>query len=209
MSETGRTALLLTGRPGVGKTTVIRKAARGLEPPVEGFYTEEIREDGDRKGFRLVGFDGWSRIMAHVDFRGGPRVSRYGVDVEAVDEAVARLPPAGGAGPEADAPPEGKLDAATGDRRARPAPLHVIDEIGKMECFSEAFVEHVRGLLDSGALLLATVARRGGGFVAEAREHPRAGVLEVTLDNRRGLPERIRARVARKRARASSGGGPT
>ena len=37
--------LLITGTPGVGKTTVIRRVAERLEPErTRGFYTEEIRE---------------------------------------------------------------------------------------------------------------------------------------------------------------------
>jgi len=166
MSETDESALLLTGRPGVGKTTVIREVVRRLEGPVAGFYTEEIREGGgSRKGFRIVDFDGWSRVLAHVELEGGPRVSKYGVDVEAVDEAVHRLPES--------------------------APLYVVDEIGKMECFSEIFVRRVEALLDGEASLLATVARRGGGFPARVRERPDARVVEVTRANRDGLPDRI------------------
>lgn len=165
MSETDRRTLLLTGRPGIGKTTVIRKVVEELDVPASGFYTEEIRDDERRKGFRIVAFDGWTRVMAHVEIEGGPRVSRYGVDVEAVDEVVERLPD--------------------------DAPLYVIDEIGRMECFSDAFVELVRGLLRSGVPLVATVSQRAGGFVAEVRDHPRAELVSVTRRNRDRLPGRI------------------
>ena len=60
--------LLITGRPGAGKTTLIKKVARMLQPfhPV-GFYTEEIRAQGQRVGFQLVSLDGQRRIMSHVD----------------------------------------------------------------------------------------------------------------------------------------------
>ena len=51
--------LLITGAPGIGKTTVIQRVANELKHKgLRGFYTEEIREDGERRGFRLVGFDG-------------------------------------------------------------------------------------------------------------------------------------------------------
>lgn len=165
--------LLLTGRPGVGKTTVVRRVADELDGGVAGFYTEEIRDDEGRKGFRIVGLDGWRAVMAHVDRAGEPRVSRYGVDVEVVEEAVARMPR-----------PEG------GD-----APLFVVDEIGKMECLSERFVAWIRSILDSDARLLASVARRGGGLVAEVKEHPDAEVLEVSRRNRDRMPGRILERL--------------
>ncbi len=82
--------LLLTGRPGVGKTTVIRKVAAGLAGwRLGGFYTEEIRVAGERRGFSLTAFDGRQGVMAHVDFRGRDRVGRYGVDVAVIDELAA------------------------------------------------------------------------------------------------------------------------
>jgi len=83
--------LLLTGRPGCGKTTVLRAAAQKLASfhPV-GFYTEEIRAGRERRGFRLVTFDGEEAIVAHMDFP-RPRVSKYGVDVAAIDRFAAAL----------------------------------------------------------------------------------------------------------------------
>ena len=82
--------LLLTGRPGVGKTTVIRKVAAGLAGRrLGGCYTEEIRVAGECRGFSLTSFDGRQGVMAHVDFRGRDRVGRYGVDVAVIDELAA------------------------------------------------------------------------------------------------------------------------
>lgn len=165
--------LLVTGRPGVGKTTLIRRVAErlrgqdGLEP--SGFYTAEIREDGRRRGFRLVPFgEEEGEVMAHVDRRGGPRVSRYGVDVGAVDRVSERT--------------------LVGSPSGR---LHLVDEIGKMECHSERFVEAVKALLEGEALLVATVARRGGGLIRRAKEHPGAEMVEVTRENRDELVERM------------------
>src|SRR5512134_938001 len=116
--------LLLTGVPGIGKTTVIRRVADRLQNrEIGGFYTEEIREDSDRRGFRLVGFDGSEGVIAHVDFPKVPRVGKYGVDVEEIDEAADRL----------------SLDPA--------AEIYLVDEIGKMECLSDPFVSALQALL--------------------------------------------------------------
>lgn len=78
--------LLITGNPGSGKTTVIRRVAAALSNRrLGGFYTEEIRVRGERRGFRLATFDGQERVMAHVEFRGPHRVGKYGVDVSVID----------------------------------------------------------------------------------------------------------------------------
>jgi nucleoside-triphosphatase len=84
--------LLLTGAPGIGKTTIIKKVAERFKGKrLSGFYTEEIREHGERRGFRLVIFDGQERVIAHVDFPRAHCVGKYGVDVAALDEVVAPL----------------------------------------------------------------------------------------------------------------------
>jgi nucleoside-triphosphatase len=161
--------LLVTGVPGVGKTTLVRRVAAELEDlRLAGFITDEIREGGRRVGFRIVPFEGAERVMAHVDFPGPERVGRYGVDVEAL-EAVAASTLA--LDPEVD--------------------LYVVDEIGRMECFSEGFVASMRALLDSRRRVLATIARRGGGFIADVKRRADGELWEVTVRNRDALPERI------------------
>lgn len=93
-THTERRVLLLTGAPGVGKTTVIRRLAESLgSEQLPGFYTEEIREGGERRGFRLVGFDRTAHIIAHVGFRKTNAVGKYGVDVRALDDAARLLYP--------------------------------------------------------------------------------------------------------------------
>lgn len=171
--ETTHHVLLITGTPGVGKTTVIRRVAEQLESEkVRGFYTEEIREAGERRGFRLVSFDGTRRVIAHTAFPGTHRVGKYGVDVGALDEASALLRP----------------DAAAG--------AYLVDEIGKMECMSERFVAAMRRLLDSGKRVVATIAQRGAGFMADVKRRPDCELWTVTRENRDALPQQLIARLA-------------
>jgi nucleoside-triphosphatase len=144
--------LLISGVPGVGKTTALRRAATLLaDRPVRGFVSDEVRERGSRIGFDIETFDGGRATMARVGFASSARVGRYGVDVAAIDEVVAAtlVPP---------------------DR----AVLYLIDEIGKMECFSSRFVEAVRALLAERVVLVATVAAKGSGLIAEIKRHPGA-----------------------------------
>lgn len=162
--------LLITGTPGVGKTTLIRRVAERLSGTRQGgFYTEELREAGARTGFRLVDFGGHALTFAHVGF-GGPRVSRYGVDVAALDaRAEALLAP--------------RADVAA----------YLVDEIGKMECLSPRFIAAMRRLLASGCCVVATVAKKGEGLIDEAKRWPGAALWEVTHDNRDRMPDEVLA----------------
>jgi nucleoside-triphosphatase len=166
-AETAATTILLTGRPGVGKTTVIRRLADLLASrAIAGFYTEEIREAGQRRGFGAATFSGGSCVLAHVGLRSRQRVGRYGVDVAAFEELV--LP-----------------------ELARPCGLMLIDEIGKMECHSAGFVDAARKLLESSTPVVATVAVSGTGFIAEVKRRPDVTIWEVTRENRDELPRRV------------------
>jgi nucleoside-triphosphatase len=159
--------------PGVGKTTVIRRVAARLEgQPLGGFYTEEIREAGQRRGFRLVGFAGEERVIAHLAFAKGPRVGKYGVDVAALDDAAALLAP---------------------DPTAH---VYLVDEIGKMECLSARFVAAMRALLAGRTPVVATVGLRGGGYIAEVKRLQQCRLWEVRQANRDELPSRIVAWLA-------------
>ena len=171
----GRT-LLLTGRPGVGKTTVVKKAAQALEPDAGGFFTEEIRGAGGRRvGFRLVTLDGEEAVMAHAELRveGRPRVSRYGVDVAAIDrvgvEALQRAVASGG--------------------------IVVVDEIGKMELTSDAFKEAVLDAVAGEVRVLGTVMRGSHPWVEDLKAREDVTVWEVTRDNRDQLVKEVVAWV--------------
>ena len=161
--------LLITGVPGVGKTTVMRRV-KGLlaGKPICGFLTDEIRsERGERLGFQIETLDGRIAWLAGVGLRSPNRVGRYGVDLDALN-AVA-------------------VPALALEERA----IYLIDEIGKMECLSGAFTKAVARLLDAACPVIATVAQRGKGFIAEVKRHPRAETWEVTEANRDAMPGRI------------------
>lgn len=179
-----RRVLLVTGAPGVGKTTALRRVAARLEDlRVEGFFTEEVRDgSGDRVGFRARSFDAddpsaeaGGRVIASVDFDGTPRVGKYGVDVPAVDEVSER-----------------HLDPGDGD-------VVIVDEIGKMECHSDRFVARMRELLEGETPTVAAVSRSGDGLIREVKESDRTETWEITRENRDRMPGRVAAWV-RERA---------
>jgi len=168
---TDKHVLLLTGTPGCGKTTAIRAVADKLKGKrLAGFYTAEIRSRGQREGFRLISFDHLQKTIAHVDFPGDHRVGKYGVDVAAIDEAAEQVL---------------HLAAAVD--------VYLVDEIGKMECLSPRFVSAVRSLLDAGAVVVATVGKKGGGFMDEVKQRSDTELWELTRNNRDAMPERVLA----------------
>jgi nucleoside-triphosphatase len=169
MAKAVKRHLLLTAVPGAGKTTVIRRVADELDSEtLGGFYTEEMRVRGERRGFRLVDFDGKAVVIAHVEFPKTHRVGKYGVDLAAINAAV---------------------ETALAPRRG--LELYLVDEIGKMECLSERFVARVRELLAGSVPVVATVAKRGAGFIAEVKRRDDCEVWTLTRANRDALPFEI------------------
>ena len=153
-------AVLITGPPGCGKTTLIRKAVTELGVAAAGFYTEEIRSAGRREGFALVTLDGRRTTLASVRIRSPNRVSRYGVDLEALE--TVGLP---------------ALENAD-------AKLLVIDEIGKMELLSQRFQEAVVRALDGATPLLASIMISRHPFADVVRSRNDVRLINLTPENR-------------------------
>jgi nucleoside-triphosphatase len=163
--------ILLTGPPGCGKTTVVRKVADILRDGASGFYTEEIRDaKKQRIGFGVVTLDGKRGVLADKFSDHGPRVGSYRVNVESFERVA--LP---------------SLEMENGR-------ILIIDEIGKMECFSETFVRRVREIFQAGYPVLATIPLRGGGeFLEEIRRQRDVKTFIVTIENRGALPAQLAA----------------
>jgi len=160
--EKGTRNLLITGEPGIGKTTLIMKLAEELKllKPV-GFYSGEIRVDGTRKGFRLVSLDGRRGDLAHVDCRSPLVVGKYRVNVRAFDRFLATL----------------NLPASNGR-------IVIIDEIGKMECLSRYFCDIVEELLSQERIVIATVAQKGTGLIENVKQREDVVLFEMMRRNR-------------------------
>ena len=82
--------IFLTGNPGVGKTTAIKRIVEYLSSkgiPSGGFYTEEQRsESGTRTGFVIKTLLGNEGIMASVGPGKGPKVGKYIVNTKSIDD---------------------------------------------------------------------------------------------------------------------------
>ena len=136
--------------------------------PMSGFVTEELRESGRRVGFQGVTLDGRSFPLAHVWTKGPLRIGPYGVDLAGLESIG--------------------LDALS---PREPGTIVVLDEIGKMECLSEAFKLRVAQLLEDDTPLIATVAAVGVGFVRRVRNTLRARHFTMTRGETEGMAGEI------------------
>jgi len=169
--------ILLTGRPGCGKTTLIKRIVSDLALPVGGFYTQEIRKRGQRVGFKLITLDGKEAAFADVHFKTSERVGKYGLD-------LAKLETVGVAA----------VREATQARQ-----LVIIDEIGPMEIRSSSFRDAVNEAFESSVSILATIVSRSLPFTDAIKKRSDVCLVEVYPENRKQLLEEISDRFKTSR----------
>ena len=155
--------LLIMGRPGVGKTTLIKAViARSTRQKAAGFFTQEVREGGRRSGFEIETLDGKTGVLAAVRGEDGPRVGRYRVNLNDLE----------------------RVGVAGIEKGLADCDLIVIDEIGKMELFSKRFKDVVKKAFNSHAKVLATVKVGRGEFIKDLVEREDTEVLMLNEANR-------------------------
>jgi nucleoside-triphosphatase len=166
--------LLLTGNPGVGKTTVLLRVVEVLKSEgygVGGMLSREVRSCGARIGFEILdlgsGERGW---LAHVQQKSGPQVGKYRVNMEDLKSIGANA-----------------IDSAS-----ERSEIIVIDEIGPMELYSENFKEAVRKAVESGKLVIGTVHWKAKDkLIGAIKSREDCEIYLVTYENRANLHETI------------------
>ncbi len=164
----GRT-LILSGTPGIGKTTLIKAVIKELGDQAGGFFSEEILGPGGRKGYKLVTLDGQWGIMAHADFKSKSNFGRFGVETHIIDRLGA-----------------GAINAALTDK-----PIVVIDEIGKITMFSSQFQSAAVKAVGSPKVVLATAMSDNHPWLMALKAFPGVTVWEVTKKNRTALVKQV------------------
>jgi nucleoside-triphosphatase len=165
-----KSAYLLTGMPGTGKTSLIKQAILDMGTKAGGFYTEEIRFHGVRQGFRIVTLEGQTAQLAHISIHSPQRVSKYGVDISGLDT----------------------IGVTALQQAARQGALVIIDEIGKMELFSAKFKSTVLEIIDSGQKVLGTIMLKADPWVDKLKQKPQVQLVNVTRNNHPAVLEEIR-----------------
>ncbi len=158
---------LLTGSPGVGKTTILKKFADILGDKVTGFLTVEVREEPSRIGFDIVSFDGHRGTFARKGLESRYHIGRYGVDLDSFERiAIPTLKPV-------------------------PNTILIIDEIGKMELKSDRFRDAVLYALDSDVIVVAAIMQSAHPFADSIKDRSDCKIVEATRKNRDYIPERL------------------
>ncbi|MEM2254648.1 MAG: NTPase [Candidatus Bathyarchaeia archaeon] len=166
--------LLLTGSPGVGKTTLLLRVIEALKSKgysVGGMVSREVRAGGARIGFEILDLAGGKRgWLAHVNQKTGPQVGKYRVNLTDLDSV----------GVEAILKAVRECDVVT------------IDEIGPMELFSEKFRKAVQEAVESGKLVLGVVHWKARNKLVDAvKTRQDAEVFTVTFENRDELHQKV------------------
>ena len=167
--------LLITARPGAGKTTAVERTLALLRRPFAGFITREIRRGGKRTGFGVEEVPPGARgTLATKEKAAGrtARVGSYGVLVDEFERVA--LPPV--------------------ERALREGLVLVIDEIAKMELQSPRFREIVLEALGGDGDILATVQMKRLAFLERVRSHPAVELVELNRENRDTLPAELARR---------------
>jgi nucleoside-triphosphatase THEP1 len=153
--------ILVTGPPRCGKSTLIERVVGRIHKPMTGFFTREMRQKGKRVGFSITTLDGKEGVLAHQDTKSRFRVGKYGVNLEHIDQiAVPSMLPT-------------KADE-----------ILVIDEVGKMECFSSLFRQTLLNVLDSDNSVIGSIALKGDEFIQKIRERADVLLIHMTENNR-------------------------
>ncbi|XP_034238237.1 cancer-related nucleoside-triphosphatase homolog isoform X2 [Thrips palmi] len=163
--------VFLTGPPGIGKTTIIEKVCKELRLKsisMKGFFTAELREDGKRVGFDIISLDGNRCPLARIGEGTGPKVGQY---VVKSFESVA-LP----------------------ILQTEMSHVTVLDEVGKMELFSQRFELAVKNVFATNTSILGTIPLQKGRpipLVEFIRTHPSVKLFTVDYKNRDSVPYEI------------------
>ena len=159
--------IILTGPPRIGKTTIIRSVISRLADKCAGFYTEEILQENQRAGFKLITCSKGNCVLAHKEIRGHYHVGKYGVDLECVEGY-------------------GVPSIKKGIKAEK---IIIIDEIGKMEILSRSFKLAVLDALDSQCPVIGTMLFKRHPFHDKIRARKDVEIIEVTEENRDKLPD--------------------
>lgn len=165
----------ITGLPGSGKTNALIRVIEMLsteeELKIGGMIDEPVVDGRHRIGFTVRDIlTGDSVVFAHIDFESKIMIGKLGVDLAKLEEVGVRAI----------------------KRACDECDIIVIDEVGKMEVESPAFIEAVKYALDADKPMIITLHKKSRNpLLQDIRRRDDVRILEVTPTNRNLLPHKI------------------
>jgi nucleoside-triphosphatase len=161
--------ILITGRPGIGKTTIIEKVLSGLKGiKTQGFFTREIREGGARTGFKIITLEGEEGLLAHINIKSRYQVSKYKVNIKDIERLI--------------------IPSLTPNKSSQ---LIVFDEVGRMELFVPQFKNVLLQALNSERPVFGTIQLKAEPFVDMVKKRGDVKLCQVSARNRDELSNKL------------------
>ncbi len=170
--------IFISGPPGSGKSTLLMDIVKDLERHgyrIRGILCPEVRIHGRRWGFKVVVYpEGDEEILASIEIRRGPRVSKYGVNIVGFERVGV-----------------GALRVALEDPDVD---IVIVDEIGKMELFSEGFRSVILSLLNSDKIIIGVLGRVRDPLVYSIKRRRDTKIFELS----RGMDNASRSKLRKQ-----------
>jgi len=158
------TIIVLTGAPGVGKTTAVIRVTRALKErgiKVGGIVSRELRTNNMRIGFEFIDLTTNDRNVLASITGNGPKVGKYFVNLAGCRFAAERLTNA-----------------------IRNSEVIICDEIGPMELKSRDFIDSVKHLLDADKKVIVVVHQKLQHLLIDEFRNKSSLLINVDLENR-------------------------
>lgn len=159
--------ILITGPPGVGKTTLLDEIINKVKSKgysIGGVYCPEVREGGKRTGFNIVDIASRQKgTLASVQNTTGPKVGKYGVDLYNIQ----------------------KIGVLSLKNALKTADYIFIDEIAPMELKSSSFSQAVWKVMDSQKPVIAVIHQRSRDpFILKIKNREDVKIFNLNQQNR-------------------------
>ena len=165
------TVIVLTGAPGVGKTTALIRVAQALNErgvKVGGIVSRELRTNNNnmRIGVEFINLGTNDRNVLASITGNGPKVGKYFVNIAGCRFAAERLTNA-----------------------VRNSDVIICDEIGPMEVKSREFIDSVKNLLDVDKKVIVVVHQKLQHLLADEFRNKSSLLIKLNLENREKVNE--------------------
>ena len=159
----------LTGNPGFGKTTVLKRIIKEIgKDNCVGFYTEEIQEDNERIGFKIYDTDGNQGILASIYLDRDVKIGRYGVDMEVFEKICIPI-----------------------IKNVDENKVIIIDEIGPMQMLSNEFKDLLCYTMMKENVILGTIFYKDYPWIDEFKSRFSLNLILLDCNNRENIHTEI------------------